>query len=162
MRKERLQLEYVHYSLGSELNEVQKQLLLEAQEASSSAYAPYSGFNVGASLLLEDGRILKGCNQENASYPSGICAERSVIASFGNMSPKIKVLKMAISSNSKTSDILPATPCGFCRQVMAEFELQNKQEIELIIGNLNGVTLFFNSLTILLPLAFSKDHMKNL
>lgn len=155
MHEENLNLRYKIFETDSELDDLQLYLLTQASTAALKANAPYSNFFVGAALLLEDKSILTGINQENASYPCGICAERAVLFSYGNQSEKVSILKMAVSIHSnRHSNPTPAAPCGLCRQVMAEFELQNKQNIELILGNKNSKIYVFDSLQSLLPFHF--------
>ncbi len=162
MIEKNVNLSYLYYHKGNELSEVQRNLLIMAQEAAHNAYAPYSKFFVGAAILLNDGSVIKGCNQENASYPNGICAERAVLATYGNLDRKTGILKMAITNLSDHKIFSPATPCGFCRQVMAELEIQNTMPIELIIGQLESPTFVFTSFQSLLPLAFTKDLLPKL
>lgn len=163
MKEVHIHIPYLYYTLGKELDEAQQTLLRIAQEASKYANAPYSGFYVGAAILLQDGTIIQGCNQENSSYPCGICAERAVLATYGNLYSKIKIIKMAISSQSEIEHKKsPAAPCGFCRQVMTEFELQNGENIQLILGHLEKVTYVFSSIGSLLPLAFNKEYLLKL
>ncbi|WP_445737651.1 cytidine deaminase [Mariniflexile sp.] len=132
-------------------------LMKKAFEARDKAYAPYSNFNVGAAILLENGEIITGNNQENASYPSGLCAERTAIYYAGSQYPEVKIVKMAISATSKNKPTsTPIPPCGACRQAIAEYEIKQKTPIEIYFMGESGHVAKSNSLTNLLPLVFDK------
>ncbi len=144
----------------SELSEADLQLLLKAREAAALAYAPYSGFLVGAAALLVNGEIVTGSNQENASYPSGICAERSLLATAAQLFPEIAIHIMAITYiNTKGKSEFPASPCGFCRQVLAEFEKRVHHPIRLIICGSAGLVYIIPISSSLLPLGFSSENL---
>ena len=124
----------------NELSDVDKNLMKVAVEATKTAYAPYSGFNVGAALLMEDGSIIIGNNQENAAYPSGMCAERVAIWKAGSSFPNKKVKKIAITAVSSNKQLdKPVGPCGACRQTLLEYEINQKEDVEVFfmgeIGN---------------------------
>ena len=111
-------------------------LMQKAVEAREKAYAPYSKFHVGAAILLDNGEIITGSNQENASYPSGLCAERTAAYYAGAKYPKAKMLKMAITAASqKQKTESPIPPCGACRQALAEYEVKQKESIEIYFIN---------------------------
>tara|TARA_R110002049_G_scaffold206269_1_gene376811 strand:- start:56831 stop:57313 length:483 start_codon:yes stop_codon:yes gene_type:complete len=132
-------------------------LMQKAKEARKKAYAPYSNFNVGAALLLDNGEIISGNNQENASYPSGLCAERTAVYYAGANFPNSKILKMAIvagSNSHKTQEPIP--PCGACRQAIAEYEIKQESPIEIYFMGETGQILKSASLINLLPLFFNK------
>lgn len=135
-------------------------LLQKATEARKKAYAPYSKFQVGAAILLENGEIITGSNQENASYPSGLCAERTAIYYAGSQFPKVKILKMAIvaGSSKKVTD-KPIPPCGACRQAIAEYEIKQESPIEIYFKGETGKIVKSNSLANLLPLVFDKSML---
>lgn len=135
---------------SSEINS----LVLKARQAAENAYAPYSEFRVGASLLTESGDILSGNNQENMAYPSGLCAERVTFFAAGARYPDTKFKAVAIFSPDLESDALPVTPCGACRQVMFEYELRQKQPIALYLISRNGDIYKIDSVKALLPFAF--------
>jgi len=133
-------------------------LMQKAIETREKAYAPYSKFHVGAALLLDNGEIVTGNNQENASYPSGLCAERTAIYYAGAQYPEAKVLKMAISAASKKqTTITPIPPCGACRQAIAEYEVKQESPIEIYFMGEKGKVVKSNSLANLLPLVFDKS-----
>ena len=136
-------------------------LLQKACEAAAIAYAPYSGFLVGAAALLANGQTVTGSNQENASYPAGLCAERSLLASAAQQFPEIAVFTMAITyQNTKGKSDKPVTPCGFCRQVMTEFEVRVKQPIRVILCGNEGSVYIIPQSSFLLPLSFGFDNLK--
>lgn len=122
------------------------------------AYAPYSKFRVGAAILLDNGKIVLGSNQENAAYPSGLCAERVAIFQAGAIYPEAKILKIAITGASdmdKTT--IPIPPCGSCRQSIAEYELKQKTPIEIyFMGEISAIYKS-DSLKNLLPFMFIKN-----
>lgn len=134
-----------------------KKLVDFAVKARKTAYAPYSNFNVGAALLLENGEIIDGSNQENAAYPSGICAERVAIWKAASDYPTVKVKKLLITANSnlKTVDS-PVSPCGACRQTLFEYESKQEEPIEIYFMGETGKIIKSDSLKDLLPVAFSK------
>lgn len=137
--------------------DVQK-LLASAVEARDNAYSPYSRFNVGAALLLENDEVIIGSNQENASYPSGLCAERTAIYYAGAKYPNTKILKMAISASSQNQITdKPIPPCGACRQSIAEYEIKQDQPIEIFFTGAKGKVVKSESLVNLLPLLFDNS-----
>ncbi len=133
-------------------------LMQKAVETREKAYAPYSKFHVGAALLLDNGEIITGSNQENASYPSGLCAERTAIYYAGSQYPEAKVVRMAISAASKKqTTTMPIPPCGACRQAIAEYEVKQETPIEIYFMGEKGKIVKSNSLANLLPLVFDKS-----
>ena len=144
-----------------DLNDEDKFLLLKAREAANIAYAPYSGFKVGAAARLKNGGLVAGSNQENASYPAGMCAERSLLATAAQLYPEIPIATMAISYiNTKGKSETPVTPCGFCRQVLAEFESRVLQPIRLVICGSAGQVYIIPQSSSLLPLAFTSFNLE--
>jgi cytidine deaminase len=133
-------------------------LMNSAVEVRKNAYAPYSKFSVGAALLLDNGEVVVGSNQENASYPSGLCAERTAIFYAGAKYPENDILKMAItaSSQNKTTD-KPIPPCGACRQSIAEYEMKQNRPIEIYFMGATGKVVKSDSLANLLPLLFDNS-----
>ncbi|MCH8317430.1 MAG: cytidine deaminase [Bacteroidetes bacterium] len=147
----------------SDLGKQEYDLLQEARKATGRAYAPYSNFNVGAAILLDDDTIVTGTNQENAAYPSGLCAERVAIFAAGANYPD-KVIKMvAVAAKkhpsprgkSESAQFLPAAPCGACRQVMLEYEIKQGTSIKIIIGGEKGKIYISESVKMLLPFHFT-------
>lgn len=132
----------------------------QAIEIRKKAYAPYSQFRVGAALLLDNGKIMLGSNQENAAYPSGLCAERVAIFHAGAVYPEAKILKMAITAASDTNQTtVPIPPCGSCRQSIAEYEIKQNSPIEIYFMGEKGVIYQSSSLKNLLPFMFDKKFL---
>ena len=133
-------------------------LMNKASEARNKAYAPYSKFSVGTALLLDNGEVVTGSNQENASYPSGLCAERTAIYYAGAKYPEAKFVKMAIIAGSQLHPTLtPIPPCGACRQAIAEYEVKQDTPIQLFFMGETGKVVQSKSLANLLPLIFDKS-----
>lgn len=146
------------YSSLDELPEDIILLMQKAFKAREKAYAPYSKFFVGTALLLDNNEIITGNNQENASYPSGLCAERTAIYYAGSLYPNAKVLRMAISAGSKNKlTTTPIPPCGACRQAIAEYEIKQNEPIEIYFMGEKGKVVKSHSLSNLLPLVFDKS-----
>ena len=144
----------------SELSLEDKMLMNKAIETRKKAYAPYSKFNVGAALLLENGEIILGNNQENAAYPSGMCAERVAIWRAGSEFPGVKIKKLAISASSEISKVdKPVGPCGACRQTLSEYEINQKEPMEVIFMGEFGEVIKTASLLSLLPFSFDKSYL---
>jgi cytidine deaminase len=135
-------------------------LLTVAREATGHAYAPYSKFRVGAAVRLSNGQILSGSNQENASFPAGICAERVVLSAASATYPGTAVTSLALTyiNESGTSN-RPISPCGICRQTLAEYEQRFNHQIRLILGGNSGEIFIINRATDLLPFAFSNTGL---
>ena len=129
-------------------------------EIQSLMSAAYSEFHVGAAILLENGEVVKGSNQENASYPSGLCAERTAIYYAGANYPNVNIDTIAISAKAKNKPTLtPIPPCGACRQAIAEYEVKQKKPIKLYFMGESGKVLKSHSLENLLPLLFTQDYL---
>ncbi len=137
-----------------------QELMQQSFKIRDKAYAPYSEFLVGAALLLENGEVILGNNQENACYPSGLCAERVAIFSAGANFPGVPILRMALSAKSlKHQLITPTPPCGACRQAIAEYELNQKKPIEIYFMGETGKVVKSYSLANLLPLIFDNSYL---
>lgn len=135
-------------------------LMNQAIEARKNAYAPYSKFRVGAAILLDNGQTVLGSNQENAAYPSGLCAERVAIFQAGAIYPNAKIVKLAITAASDTNPTLsPIPPCGACRQSIAEYEFKQEIPIEIYFMGESGEVYKSNSINNLLPLSFDKTSL---
>lgn len=144
----------------SELPTEIQELMNQAVEIRKKAYAPYSKFRVGAALLLDNGKVILGSNQENAAYPSGLCAERTAIFYAGSAYPEAKILKMAITAASDTNQTTaPIPPCGSCRQSIAEYEIKQDTPIEIYFMGEIGEVYKSSSLKNLLPLMFDKKFL---
>lgn len=135
---------------------IELQALINASEmAVLTSHAPYSDFHVGAAILLEDGQIIKGSNQENVSYPIGFCAERTVLSAKVAIAPKAKITDIAISVLSGTGKILPPIPpCGICRQVLLEQEQKQKSPIKVYLSGNNKEIIVVDTIQDLLPFQF--------
>lgn len=160
MQEKKLELSFKSADL-SELNQIDQTLVLNAKNALPTAYAPYSGFLVGASILLENGEIINGSNQENVAYPSGLCAERVAIFYVGAKFPDVKIKTIAVTVFSKNFDVTDViSPCGACRQVMAEYEDKQNQSIKVILHSPNDKVLISEKVSDLLPFMFKSPHLK--
>ena len=160
MRQKKFEFSFEVYTGIDELNAEDRQLLTEARNATDKAYAPYSNFHVGAAAKLENGKIVTGTNQENASYPVCICAERVLLSAISSLYQSIPVETMAVSYQSKKmkSDH-PISPCGMCRQALQEFEGRTGRPIRLILAGMEGEIYIINSASQLLPLAFTSEEL---
>ncbi len=159
MKTKKISIIYKEVNDPEDLEKADKDLLHEAISAAENAYAPYSGFKVGAALRLESGKVIKGTNVENAAFPSGICAERNAISASVSNHPDDKPVVLAIAAISdKGLTHEPVTPCGNCRQVIAEEESRSNTKIRIILGGRNR-TLLIESISSLLPLQFSSKSI---
>ena len=159
MREINLSTKIAVYPL-EECNELEKKLIAAAKHATEKSYAPYSNFKVGAALLLENGEIITGNNQENAAYPSGLCAERVAIFYANSKYPDQKVVAIAIAAyanNTFTKDAI--TPCGGCRQVLLEAENRFGTPMRILMCSEESVYVV-NSIKDLLPLSFGEEQLK--
>jgi len=163
MQKLELKIAYTELENENELNAEEKELLRKARESSGMAYAPYSNFFVGAAILLENGITVCGNNQENAAFPSGLCAERVAIFSAGANYPDVKIKTIAITCKSELFKInQPLSPCGACRQAMSEYEMRYKSNIRIILQGETGKIRIMNSIADLLPFMFVAEELKKL
>lgn len=160
MKKIKIESQLEVYDDLSELSEDVRSLMQAAVEARNVAYAPYSEFHVGAAILLANGQIIKGNNQENASYPSGLCAERTAIYYAGANFPGVEIVEIAISAKAKNKETIePIPPCGACRQAIAEYEVKQNSPIALYFMGEKGKIVKSDSLENLLPLLFTQDYL---
>ena len=159
MSKLKIEIDY-DFCQWSELSEQDKQLIKHAKEAVRNSYANYSHFHVGAALLLHDGRIVIGANQENAAFPSGLCAERSAIFAAQSHYPEQAIDASAIVAHNEKGFLSdPITPCGACRQVMLEMEDRYKQDVRILLYGTSGVYVL-QRVKDLLPFAFVDENMR--
>lgn len=161
--KEKIQVvsSFEVYKTEQDLSNEDRLLLMHARKSLESAYAPYSNFNVGAAILLENGEIVIGNNQENAAYPSSLCAERVAIYYAGAKYPGIKIKAIAVTVKAASQVINePVTPCGACRQAIAEYETRYEHKIRIIMAGETGKVFISESIESLLPLMFNKKHLK--
>ena len=149
------------FSKVHELDAPDAMLFESARKATADAYAPYSKFSVGVAVRLENGQIIKGSNQENASFPAGICAERVTLSAGSALFPGIAVTDLALTYiNESGNSNHPISPCGICRQTLAEYEQRFGRSIRLILGGFSGEIYIINRATDLLPFAFSSQELK--
>ncbi len=162
MRKEEMQFEFDVYESSEEMNEQDKELLTSARNITGKAYAPYSKFSVGAAALLNNGEVVTGTNQENASYPVGICAERVLIGTAAMLHTNIPIHTLAVSYHNanNTESSKPISPCGMCRQVLKEYEDRTNQPIRLIMSGLTGKVYILKSVSYLLPMSFGSVDLQ--
>jgi cytidine deaminase len=154
MTSKEIKIAYMEYESLDQLNAEDKALAQAAIEATALSYAPYSGFNVGAAVMFEDGEMIKGSNQENAAYPSGICAERTALFYASSSRPDTAITALAIAAGQK--GVLcgtPATPCGACRQVMAQYQLKSGRPMRVLLVGSEKIWRF-EKVDDLLPLIF--------
>jgi cytidine deaminase len=157
MKKMQLTTTILEYESGKELDKTEVDLVNEAMKATYQAYSPYSKFSVGAAVLLDNGKIIQGTNQENAAYPSGLCAERVALFYANSCFPDSKVLSIAIAAQSgNTFTKLPISPCGACRQVILESQIRFKHPIKIILYG-TGKILVIEDASTLLPISFGDE-----
>lgn len=160
MKKIHLESTLEVYDSVEELPESVQELINKAQQARNDAYAPYSRFKVGASILLEDGNFVIGSNQENAAFPSGLCAERVAIYAAGANFPNRKIIALAIVAGSiDHANQKPIPPCGACRQTLVEYEVNQTDTISLFFMGTDGKVVKSASVENLLPLVFDKSYL---
>lgn len=156
MEKKNITISYQSYANTEQLSVLDQQLFAKAEEILESAYAVYSGFHVGAALLLDNGKIITGNNQENIAYPSSLCAERVALYYCKAHYPDAKIVKMAIMAKSNKGELSEViSPCGACRQVMSEYERVQTDAIEVLLKGEGQSIIVFNSVGDLLPLSFT-------
>jgi len=153
-------ISYEELNTAHDLTPAERAVWEAARDATQHAYAPYSGFQVGAALLLADGTVFRGTNQENAAYPSGLCAERTALFGLAAQQPgHAPIVAMAVAARPTGGAFGPAFPCGACRQVMLEYEARQGQAIPLLLPSRAGTILRFNALAELMPFNFSADDL---
>lgn len=161
MKIGKIQIEYIDYDSESELCSDDTNLLNEARGSLVGSYAPYSLFHVGAAVKLANGEIITGSNQENAAYPSGLCAERVALFYANASFPGIAVEALAIVASSNGFDFTDIiTPCGSCRQVIAEIEKRQNSPIKIIMGSQQGKVREVSGIASLLPMMYYEDKLK--
>ena len=148
-------ISYREYAGMAALSAADRELLERALEAAKGAYAPYSHFHVGAALRLADGSIVVGSNQENVAYPSGLCAERTALFAASAQRPGMRDYEaLAIVGINEEGRVCQAAPCGACRQVMSEYELQQRHPMRVICYVDEGCVRVFDRVADLLPFSF--------
>lgn len=149
--------DYINFE---ELTIEERGLIEEAKSASNSSYSPYSNFKVGAALLLTNGAIIHGSNQENASYPAGLCAERVAFFHAGAVYPNLDIKMIAIVARRADEENFRAVaPCGSCRQVMLEYEIKQKAPISVIMQSSENEWIKIKTTKVLLPFSFNKHNL---
>ncbi len=160
MKKVERIISYTEYASDKELTPEEARLLREAEEATRGSYSPYSHFAVGAAVLLENGEIIRGSNQENAAYPVGLCAERVALFYASHTYPGVAVKAIAITAKSEIHSVKdPVKPCGSCRQVMAETEYRSGKKMKIILKGETGKVITFDGTDNLLPFSFSGEDL---
>ncbi len=161
MKKKAVQFEYEVYPSVKNLEKEDIILLEKARVVTETAYAPYSDFQVGAVALLANGEMVQGSNQENASYPVGLCAERVLLSAISSIHSNMQIKTIAISYNNLNGKSnRPISPCGICRQTLLEYEMRQKHPIRIIMGGMDGKVFVIPNAGMLLPLSFTGDDLK--
>ncbi len=158
MIKKSLNIDYLEYTSINDLEGDWLDLIHEADNNLENAYAPYSNFKVSAVCKMANGHIVKGVNQENGAYPSGLCAERVAVFAAKSQFPDQKVDKIVITTADTTT--VPVSPCGACRQVLIEYEMTQNQPIELVMKSGDSKVWQFKSVKDILPFAFNGEFLK--
>jgi cytidine deaminase len=161
MKELKIQIKYKVYDDIHQIQDEDRKLLNKASAALPDAYAPYSKFHVAAAILLDDGKIITGTNQENASFPVGICAERVALSAVSAVYPnkKIKTIAIAVKNFNNMHSLEPATPCGVCRQALFEKESNNINPIKILTKGEGEMIYEFASAKDLLPLGFGAKNL---
>ncbi|WP_336513913.1 cytidine deaminase [Pollutibacter soli] len=161
MEKKQKLIQYTSYTSIDELGKDDQWLLNEARSQTSLSYAPYSNYHVAAVARMDSGEIIHGTNQENASFPVGLCAERVLLAAVSSVCPGESIDTLAVSyDNHRDGSDHPVAPCGICRQSLAEFEDRMKHPVRLILSGMKGEVFVFESAKSLLPFAFEGTELR--
>ena len=161
MQASSFQIDFNRYANASELGDEDQKLIEIARKLAQEAYAPYSGFQVASVALMKNGNFIHGTNQENASYPIGLCAERVMLAAISSLaSDSLEIKSICISyTSSQVPTDKPIAPCGICRQSLTEFESRMKSSLRLLLTGQTGEVYEFASASSLLPMAFKKGNL---
>ena len=152
--------EFKIYKSDDLLDPPHQNLIAKAMQASKTSYCPYSNYQVGAALVLENGQVITGSNQENASYPAGLCAERVAIFQAASLQPGIVIKAIATVAKRRNEDhFRPVSPCGICRQVILEYELKQNSPIQVIFQSHKGDWVVTHNSKMLLPFCFERDNL---
>jgi cytidine deaminase len=161
MKAKEVKFSILSFDSIDELSSEDVSLLNEARKVTKFAYAPYSNFRVGAFAKLVNGKTVSGTNQENASFPAGICAERTLLSTASSLYPGVGIRTLAISYNNLNGKSnRPVSPCGICRQSLVEFQDRTQKPIRIIISGMEGEVQIIENARDLLPLVFSADDIK--
>jgi cytidine deaminase len=156
----RIEITFKKYQSVGDLAPGDIALIEKAKLLAKSAYAPYSKFRVSAVACMSDGSFIEGTNQENASYPIGLCAERVLLAAASSIAPGLSITTMAITYQSDEVDTTaPIAPCGICRQSLLEFESRFGNSMRILLTGTEGLVYEFDSVSALLPLGFKAKHL---
>lgn len=160
MKENEIKIAFQVFDSINDLSETEKVLCLEAEKALKTSHSPYSEFKVGAALELSNGKVVYGSNQENVAYPSGLCAERVALFTFGATYPDETIKTLAVTAHSDGFSIKsPVTPCGACLQVLAEYEKKQSGQIDVLLYCLNGVVWKAKGIKSFLPFLFFEDRL---
>lgn len=154
MGKIKIVTEFSVFETAEELNDIQRSLLKRAHDNTERSYSPYSNFKVGAAVLLENGVVIDGANQENASYPMCTCAETTALTSANINHPDVPVKLIAVTVKGKEEIPIPVSPCGKCRQQLLESEGKQEEKISILLQGSSGPVYLIDSAKDLLPLYF--------
>lgn len=160
--KENFSFSYSQFDSSDELNPDDKALVERARQTIDIAYAPYSNFHVAAVARTVNGNIVSGTNQENASYPAGICAERTLLSAISSLYPGEAIDTIAVSYknfNPGGHSDKPVSPCGICRQSLLEYENRTSHKIRVILTGMEGKVIVIDSASLLLPFSFGQDDL---
>ena len=161
MIKKNLSVHYYEVDDATQLSAPEQYLIARARQMTENAYAPYSEFFVGAAILLKNGEVVTGSNQENGAYPSGLCAERVAVFAASAMYPGVEMEAIAISAKTHRFELLePVSPCGACRQSLLEYETIQKSPIKILLSKDSGKIVVIEKVRDLLPLSFTGDGLK--
>lgn len=161
MKKQKITLRYLEVEDIRDLPDDEQILVKAAREMTGKAYAPYSSFYVGAAILLRNGEIVRGSNQENGAYPSGLCAERVAAFAASSMFPGVAMTKIAVSANSPAFTLeAPVSPCGACRQVLLEYEASQKLPLKMLLSKEDGKIIIVEKIRDMLPFSFIGSELK--
>ena len=154
MTEQKINISYQEFASLDELNAEDRELAHAAIEGMQGSYAPYSHFNVGAAVRMTNGQIVRGANQENAAFPSGLCAERTAMFAASAKYPDKEMVSIALAGGvyGRITDE-PATPCGACRQVMAQYQMRSGQPMHIIIGSAGKIQVF-DGVEMIMPFIF--------
>ena len=159
MKHKTIEIVYSEFNSIEELNDIDAELIKKARDIAKNAWAPYSGFNVGSAVLLDNGKVITGNNQENAAYPSGLCAERVALFAANANYPRDRVVAIAISAfNAKGMVSQPVSPCGSCRQAILESEERYGVPFRIILDGAKCIFII-EGVKNLLPLSFNKESL---
>lgn len=160
MTNHEIKIAFDEYSALAEMSEADQHICREAVKAMENSHSPYSKFKVGAALLLESGKIIRGSNQENVAYPSGLCAERTALFNWGANHPNDPIQTIAVTAHTNDFELLkPVTPCGSCLQVMAEYEKKQDRQLKIILYCIDGPVWVTSGVASFLPFMFFEDRL---